>query len=133
MTFKEYQSETYKNIQPHSDHKDEVINWSIGLCEECGEVMNHVKHMFWGNEIPSNEEMGKELGDVLWYLSALSSSLNLNLDTISQLNKAKLDFRFGNSFSEQKSKDRHINEGKFQDTEQYKELIDQLLVKKSDE
>lgn len=130
MTINEYQKRTYIAIQPHSDVKDEILNWSIGLCEECGEVMNHIKHFCWGSEPINDIEIAKELGDVMWYLSALSTVLNLDLDTIATLNMRKLEHRFGGEFSTEKSQNRHQQELKFKDTDEYKQLIEKLSVVK---
>ena len=126
MGIKEYQKRTYIAIQPHTDEKDEILNWSIGLSEECGEVMNHIKHRCWGNEPINKIEIAKEIGDVLWYLSALCTVLNLDLETVATLNMRKLEHRFGGEFSEAKSQARHEQELKFKDTEEYKELVSKL-------
>jgi NTP pyrophosphatase (non-canonical NTP hydrolase) len=37
--------------------------------------------------------MKKELGDVLWYISALARDLDIDLDTIAQMNLQKLKDR----------------------------------------
>ena len=128
MKINEYQKRAYIAIQPHTDKKDEVLNWSVGLCEECGEVMNHIKHYCWGKEQIKKEEIAKEIGDVLWYASALCTALNLDLETVALLNLRKLEYRFGGEFSEQKSKARHENEAKFKDTEEYKKLMEDLIM-----
>lgn len=128
MTITEYQSKSYTNIQPHADLKDEMLNWAVGLCEETGEVMNHIKHACWGNEDINKEEFAKEIGDVLWYLAALCTSCNLNLETIANLNYKKLEHRFGNGFSEDKSKNRHDSELKFSETDVYKNIIKDLMI-----
>ena len=122
-----YQKESYTNIQPHIDQKDEVLNWCIGLAEEVGETFNHIKHCFYGNEELNKEEISKEIGDCLWYLSALCSSLNIDLKTVAQLNLEKLKFRFQkNEFSEEESKNRKKSDVKFKDTVLYKNLIKEL-------
>ena len=124
---KRYQKESYTNIQPHENKKDEILNWCIGLAEEVGETFNHIKHCFYGNEQLNEIEIAKEIGDCLWYLSALCSSLNLNLETIAELNLQKLKFRFNkNCFSEEQSKNRKTSDTKFSDTEIYKKLIKEL-------
>lgn len=128
MKISEYQKRAYIAIQPHTDQKDEILNWSVGLCEECGEVMNHIKHMFWGNEKVEKEEIAKELGDIMWYTSALCTVLNLDFDTVATLNLRKLEHRFGGEFTEEKSKQRHENEAKFKDTEEYRKLMEQLIM-----
>ena len=128
MKISEYQKRAYIAIQPHTDQKDELLNWSVGLCEECGEVMNHIKHHCWGHEEIANIEIAKELGDVMWYLSALCTVLNLNFETVAKLNMRKLEHRFGGEFTEEKSKARHEQELKFKDTEEYKQLISELKL-----
>ena len=129
MNIRDYQKRTYIAIQPHTDQKDEMLNWAVGLCEECGEVMNHIKHHCWGHEEMSLIEISKEIGDVLWYASALCTVLNLDLETVATLNMRKLEHRFGGVFSDEKSKARHEQEAKFKDTEEYKELIKNLKRK----
>lgn len=129
MTISDYQKRTYIAIQPHTDVKDEILNWSIGLSEECGEVMNHIKHHCWGNEPINHVEIAKEIGDVMWYLSALCTVLKLDLETVAELNMRKLEHRFGGEFTEEKSQHRHEQETKFKDTEEYKNLIEKLIKK----
>ena len=128
MEFKEYQKESYIAIQPHTDKKDEILNWSIGLSEEVGEVMNHIKHLCWGGEEIESEEIAKEMGDVLWYLSSLATAFNIDLDAVAQLNYEKLNHRFGGDFTEEASKARHEKEEKFKDTDIYKDLIERLVI-----
>lgn len=132
MEINEYQKRTYIAIQPHTDQKDEILNWSIGLCEECGEVMNHIKHHCWGHEDINDVEIAKEMGDVLWYLSALATVMNLDLETIATLNMRKLEHRFGGEFSDEKSKARHEQELKFKDTEEYQQLVSKLNLNKGE-
>ena len=129
MTINEYQKRAYIAIQPHTDKKDEILNWAVGLSEECGEVMNHIKHHCWGHEDLNLVEISKEIGDVLWYLSALCTVLELDFETVATLNMRKLEHRFGGVFSDEKSKDRHNQEQKFKDTEEYKQLIEKLIIK----
>lgn len=127
MDFKNYQDRGYTAIQPHADEKDTVLNWMVGLSEEVGEVAGHIKHRYYGNEEISAEKVASELGDVLWYLMALTTSLGLDFDTVATLNLAKLEYRFGGRFTEEASKQRHSNEKKFNQTEEYAELIKSLV------
>lgn len=129
MTINEYQKRAYIAIQPHTDKKDEILNWAVGLSEECGEVMNHIKHHCWGHEDLNLVEISKEIGDVLWYLSALCTVLDLDFETVATLNMRKLEHRFGGVFSDKKSKARHEQEEKFKDTEEYKQLMEKLVRK----
>jgi len=128
MTIKEYQKRSYTAIQPHPDKKDEILNWAVGLSEEIGEVMNHIKHTFWGNEPINKLELAKEIGDILWYSSALATVLDLNLEAIANMNVSKLEHRFGGNFSEEQSKQRHEKEKKFSETELYRKIIEELFL-----
>ena len=128
MDFREYQKNVCSHFKEHENLKDEVCDWTIGLSEEAGEVASVVKHCYWGGEPIHSEELAKEIGDVLWYLSALCTSLGLNFDTVAELNAAKLQHRFGDSFSIEDSRDRHEKEKEFKNTEAYKELVSKLFL-----
>ena len=70
---------------------------TMGLCGESGEVAEKVKKIFRdckGKVIPeAREAIGKELGDVLWYLSNLCSELNFELDEVAKINLEKITSR----------------------------------------
>ena len=65
----------------------------LGLAGEVGEVCEKIKkHVRDGREL-DKEELKKELGDVLWYLSALSSDLGIELEDVAVTNYNKLKSR----------------------------------------
>lgn len=70
---------------------------SMGAAGETGEILNKIKkvHRDHGGEIPDKwkMEIAKEIGDVLWYLSALSNELGVNLSYVAQANLDKLRSR----------------------------------------
>lgn len=126
MKFETYQKNSYVNIKPHENLKDEVLDYSVGLCEEVGEVMNHIKHRFWGNETLDRDKFVKEVGDVLWYLNALCTVLKFDVGIIAELNLKKLEYRFNGGYSIQKSKLRHESDVSFTDTEEYKNIMKKI-------
>jgi len=69
----------------------------LGLCGEVGEVSEKIKKIIRDeNGIITNtrrEEIMKELGDVLWYVSQLAVELNLQLADIAEGNLEKLSSR----------------------------------------
>ena len=71
-----------------------LIYPALGLAGEAGEVAEHVKKAIRDDGGDVSEErraaMGKELGDVLWYVAQLASELGLELDEIAQINLDKL-------------------------------------------
>lgn len=107
MRFREYQKKAYRAIPDHESEKEEVLHWLTGLCEESGEVASLIKHHYWGGEPLRKEELTKELGDVLWYLSALATTLSVDLDDIARDNINKLLVRFPDNFDTERSKIRH--------------------------
>ncbi|MDD3159580.1 MAG: nucleoside triphosphate pyrophosphohydrolase family protein [Candidatus ainarchaeum sp.] len=66
----------------------------LGLCDESGEVAGKIKKLYRDrNGILDEEykkEIAKELGDVLWYLSLLSTKLDFSLEDIAKMNIEKL-------------------------------------------
>lgn len=67
---------------------------ALGLSGEAGEVAEHAKKAIRddGGEVSAQrrEALGKELGDVLWYVAQLATELQLDLDAIAQANLDKL-------------------------------------------
>lgn len=93
MTFSDYQSESKKTaIYPNIGSN--FVYPTLGLSGEAGEIANKVKKILRdkNNEVSEEDrqEISKELGDVLWYLSQVATELNISLDEIAQNNIAKL-------------------------------------------
>jgi NTP pyrophosphatase (non-canonical NTP hydrolase) len=67
---------------------------ALGLAGEAGEVAEHVKRVIRDDagllSAPRRGALAKELGDVLWYVAALASELELDLDEIAEANLEKL-------------------------------------------
>mgnify|MGYP001231699548 FL=1 len=92
MTLEEYQQTASQTALYPERYK--IIYPSLGLCGEAGEVAEKVKKLLRDNDgILSDEkkqEIKKEMGDVLWYLAALSTDLGLSLKDVAQANVDKL-------------------------------------------
>lgn len=71
----------------------------LGLAEEAGEVAGICKRLIRGRDVDSEkanrEHLSEELGDVLWYLSAIADGFELSLDDIWAQNRDKLEERYG--------------------------------------
>ena len=87
MTFDEYQECALKTaFYP----KDKGLYYTaLGLSGETGEVAEKVKKLIRDGTI-DRLSMMKELGDVLWYLSALSNELGISLNDVAEKNLQKL-------------------------------------------
>lgn len=92
MGFDEYQVEAMKNKV--YGYGDKIIYPALGLGNEAGEVQGKIKKVLRDNGGSFTDEhkakIADELGDVLWYLSAVADDLGYTLDTIAQNNLTKL-------------------------------------------
>jgi len=90
MSFNEYQSKAKET----AIYKNKIIYPTLGLCGEAGEVAEKVKKVLRDNNSVFTDEkrveIKKELGDVLWYISAIASDLDLTLGEIAEENIIKL-------------------------------------------
>jgi len=96
MDFNEYQKQAWKTaIYPNKGNN--IFYPALGLGGECGEVLEKIKKIMRDNEgeisEKKKEELMKEMGDVFWYLAALATELNLNLNEIAEKNISKLNSR----------------------------------------
>lgn len=69
---------------------------TLGLGGEAGEVLENVKKTWRddGEVTPSRKEaIVKELGDTLWYLSAVADEIGVELSYVAQVNLDKLSDR----------------------------------------
>ena len=95
MNFDEYQAGARKTaIYP----QDYLITYpALGLVGEAGEIANKVKKILRDDHgVCSDlkrEQLVEEMGDVLWYLAALASDLEVSLDHVATRNLEKLSDR----------------------------------------
>ena len=103
MKMNEYQELSARTA---NKHEEELLNYGLGLAGEAGEVADLIKkHRFHGHDLPK-EEIRKELGDVLWYLSQLARLSELDLGEVAIFNIEKLKRRYPEGFSEKDSRNR---------------------------
>lgn len=99
MTFDEYQKLAL--ITDSSAGKDtlstDFFAVALGLMSEAGEVGEKLKKIYWHKQGAWDEEdknaIAKELGDILWYISSLSSHTGVSLEDIAKANVEKLRSR----------------------------------------
>lgn len=95
MNFLEYQQKALATKVYSTNHS--IVYPSLGLLSEAGEVAGKVKKVLRDKEgIFGHEErhgISREIGDVLWYCSALASDLGITLEQIAQENLQKLEDR----------------------------------------
>lgn len=91
MKFKDYQTTLLKfNVTPEERRLPHAL---CGLTAEVGELMGKFQKHFRGDAPLTTTDIVKEIGDVLYYLSDLSTTLNLDLEKIAEANVEKLEAR----------------------------------------
>ncbi|MBS4195354.1 nucleoside triphosphate pyrophosphohydrolase family protein [Lederbergia citri] len=107
LTLNEYQRISTRSANPH---KHELINYGLGIAGEAGEVADLIKKsMFHGHNV-DKDEIKKELGDVMWYLSQIARLAGLTLEEIAEANIEKLKKRYPDGFSTEASINRKAGE-----------------------
>jgi NTP pyrophosphatase (non-canonical NTP hydrolase) len=93
MTFKEYQERAVETAIYGTGST--IIYPALGLANEAGEVLGKIKKVLRdkNGDFSAQEtkiSIADEIGDVLWYIAALSRDIEVPLETIAQRNIEKL-------------------------------------------
>lgn len=99
MNFDDYMRETTTTaVYPNKGNN--IFYPALGL-GEAGEIQNQVKKIMRDDGGVITEErrlnLMKELGDLLWYVGAMCNELGVSMDTVAQMNLAKLRARKENN------------------------------------
>lgn len=96
LTLNEYQ----ERMSDTAIYKWPVIYPALGLSNEAGECLGKIKKMIRDDDVrfdgaleitpEQRSDMAAEIGDVLWYIAALSKDLGLTLEDVGQMNLDKL-------------------------------------------
>jgi NTP pyrophosphatase (non-canonical NTP hydrolase) len=93
--FLEYQAAA-KATAIYPDRGSNPFYPALGLAGEAGEVANKIKKLMRDPDLDENairDAIADELGDVLWYLSALCEEFGLALSDVASRNVEKLSKR----------------------------------------
>jgi NTP pyrophosphatase (non-canonical NTP hydrolase) len=95
MTFNEYQELASETAIYNKQWA--VMYPAMGLAGEVGEVLNKVKKVYRDDDGHMTDEqregISKELGDCIWYMSALANDLGMRLEDCALGNINKLSSR----------------------------------------
>lgn len=88
------------------EYTETLVMASMGLAGEVGECVDMLKkYIFHGHSLDKGK-LALELGDVMWYLSALCNALEISLSDVVAANVEKLRKRYPDGFSADRSKNR---------------------------
>ena len=86
-----------------------LLHASMGLVTESGELMDAMKkHLFYGKPLDTTNLI-EECGDLFWYIALLLNTLNVNMETVMQINVDKLKARYPEKFTEFHAKNRDLD------------------------
>lgn len=92
-----YQKQARKTaVYPIWEGNLKIIYPLMGLAGEVGELLNLYKKTIRGDEGAAQkfaEHLEGELGDILWYLSAVATDCAIDLNDIAKFNLKKLKLR----------------------------------------
>lgn len=93
MTFEEYQQQSRKTAT-YPNAGNNFVYPTLGLSGEAGEVAEKIKKVLRDKGGVIDEEtkqlIGKELGDVLWYVNQIATELGLSFEDVAKGNLEKL-------------------------------------------
>lgn len=104
MSFADYQQRVKETSNgDFESKKDEIQSWIMGIHGEAGEITEiFKKHFYHGHELDI-PKVKSEIGDLLWYLSALCDSVGVTLEEVAKINIKKLKNRYPDGFDIEKS------------------------------
>ena len=96
MNFDDYQKEAVATaIYPQQG--DNIYYPAMGLAGEAGEVCDKIKKIMRDHDgnrtLAQEEEIAKELGDVLWYVANLCEEMDIDMSYVARKNILKLQSR----------------------------------------
>jgi len=98
-TFNSYQREASRTLPPNTEPSKTLNLGALGLGGESGEVIDLLKKHLFHDQPLDRDKLRKELGDVLWYLSAITTGAGLTLQEVADANVEKLRKRYPDGFS----------------------------------
>jgi NTP pyrophosphatase (non-canonical NTP hydrolase) len=117
VSLNDYQAQAARTLidAPDSEYSADQIMlvWNaLGLAGEAGEVADTIKKAVFHQHGLDRDELIKELGDVLWYVAALCTKLDISMSEVAERNIAKLHKRYPEGYSSAASKVRVDTQGK---------------------
>lgn len=106
MDFNQYQKRILGFMNPTVLESDDatLINATLGLAGEAGEVTDIVKKFFYHGHDLDRQALIKELGDLQFYVALCAYAVDVPLEDVALLNVEKLTKRYPSGFTVEDSK-----------------------------
>lgn len=98
MRLSQFQRESMNTRMYLAQEQNKIMYPALGLAGEAGEVCDAIKKWMRGGSKQEEFEVlqkkvTEEMGDLLWYMAALATDMNINLDVVAMTNRQKLEER----------------------------------------
>lgn len=103
MTLNEYQKLAMRTSRKDMPPVDHLFNGILGLSGETGECADLLKKHFYQDGRDIDEKLMDEVGDCLWYINEIVTSMGWTLEDVAQHNVEKLRKRYPDGFSAERS------------------------------
>jgi NTP pyrophosphatase (non-canonical NTP hydrolase) len=106
VSLDDYQAAAARTVNPSLSSEQRLVDAAAGLAEEAGEVLGLVrKHVYMRHEL-DRERVVRELGDALWCLAGVATSVGATLSEVAAANVEKLRRRYPDGYSDEASRAR---------------------------
>jgi len=106
MSLADYQPLAARTANAALSPADRLLDAAAGLAEEAGEILARVRKHHFQQRPLDRDGLVTELGDALWCLTMVATSLDVTLDEVAARNIAKLRARYPDGFSPAAARDR---------------------------
>lgn len=103
MNINDYQQQAARFCNPEIPEQELLLMGVMGLCGESGEAVDLVKKVRFHGHPLDRDALIRELGDVAWYLACTASALDVSLEEVLTQNLRKLQQRYPDGFSSERS------------------------------
>ena len=102
MTVQEYQDKARRTQAQGLSQEERMIHAALGLTSEAGEVSGILQKKYQGHPA-DRDHLIKELGDCLWMIAEACDAIDVPMEYVMAVNIKKLEERFPEGFSAEKS------------------------------
>lgn len=105
-TLDEYQKDAMRTADASFTDEQRLTEAGLGVAGEAGEFADLIKKLLFHGHPLDKDKAIKELGDVMWYLAQAATGLHTSLSHIATVNIEKLQKRYPDGFTSERSLNR---------------------------
>ena len=103
MNIMDYQIKAKRTINKSLQDDERIAELVFGVNGEIGEVTELLKKSIYHGHSLEIKKLAEEIGDVMWYLTNIATLYGIPMTYILEANIKKLEERYPEGFSEEKS------------------------------